>query len=139
MGRILWGYSWMIFAAAALRAVLPLQTTWIRPDIIVRIFYTFQLFIYFYIVAAIPIFLMIAFAEYFSVKSKYYYLLANFIVSFSYTLLLYTSFTNGISISTANYLNYGYFEGGFPFVFSGTISALVYWYISGKYAGQIKK
>lgn len=137
MIRVLKGYSLMILAAAALRAAIPYpQSAWVIYNLFAVLFQTVVLFVMYYLVAAIPIFLAIALAEWLTIRSKYYYLTINFIVSMFFALWFFVSFKDGISFSPANFNNHGYIEGGLPIVLSGTLSALVYWYASGRYAGR---
>ncbi len=126
----------MILAAAALRAAIPYPaSSWGSYNIFGVVFQTIVLFFMYYFVAAIPIFSAIALAEWLTIRSKYYYLAVNLVVSLFFTMWFFASFKNGINFSPANFNNFGYIEGGLPIVSSGTLSALFYWFISGRYAG----
>ncbi|MFK5599829.1 hypothetical protein ACFZ8E_22940 [Methylobacterium sp. HMF5984] len=127
----------MILTAAALRAsILYPATSWGSYNIFGIVLQAIVLSFMYYIVAAIQIFFAIALAEWFAIRSKYYYLAVNFVVSMFFAMWFFASFKGGISFSTANFNNFGYIEGGLPIVSSGTFSALVYWYISGRHAGR---
>ena len=136
MGRIFRGYSWMIFWAATLRSIAPIDQTREPYDIFHLLLWFFISFIIYYVSALIPMSIAIVVSEFFSIRSKISYFAANFAISLSLTMLLFTSFRNGLSFSRSNYLNYGYLDTILPLVCIGTLPALAYWYVAGQFAGS---
>ncbi|QGY01882.1 hypothetical protein MMSR116_08320 [Methylobacterium mesophilicum SR1.6/6] len=92
-------------------------------------------FVTIWFVVLVPSFIAIIISERFLVRGKSYYFLVNASISTVIAFQSFMRFKGGFSFSRENIFNLGYIEVIFPIIFSGTSSALAYWYISGQYAG----